>query len=241
MIISSTKIQNNFGKYLKLLNQEDIIITKNGKKVARLVKFYENSDNIIKEGSSAYIYEGMEVSYEEFIKITRESEKRYEYIDGKIYLLSSPKVKHQKIVMTMSNKLLLYFQNKECFPLISPLDVTLYKDDQANVVQPDLLVICDQENIKEDDTYMGTHSLVMEITSESSRSRDLITKLELYMRSEVEEYWIVNPLSEEITVYHFKNKEITKSATYKREEIVKSFKFEGLEINVDEVFINKNT
>ncbi len=239
MIISSTEIQNNFGKYLKLLDQEDIIITKNGNKVARFVKFYEKGDNIIKEGSSAYIYEGMEVSYEEFLKITRESEKRYEYIDGKIYLLSSPKVKHQKLVMIISNKLSSYFQNKECFPLTSPLDITLYKDDQANVVQPDLLIICDQENIKEDDTYMGTPSLVIEIISESSRSRDLIKKLELYMRSGVEEYWIINHFSEEITVYWFKEKKINNSVTYKRGETAKSFKFEGLEINADEVFNEK--
>jgi Uma2 family endonuclease len=239
MIISSTKIQNKFGKYLKLLNQEDIIITKNGKKVAWLVKFYEKGDDIIKEGSSAYIYEGMEVSYKEFLKITRESENRYEYIDGKIYLLSSPKVKHQKIVMVMSNKLSSYFQNKECFPLTSPLNITLYRDNQANIVQPDLLVICDQENIKEDDTYMGTPSLVMEVVSESSRSKDIIQKLELYMRGGIEEYWIVNPFCEEITIYRFKESEVDKSITYRRKEVAKSFEFQGLEISVDEVFEGK--
>src|SRR5690554_5927326 len=126
MIISSTGVQNNFGKYLALVEEEDIIITRNGKKVARLVKYFKNDDYILREGSSAYSHEGMKVSYEEFLKIARESENRYEYIDGQIYLLASPKVTHQKIVMNISIRLSSWFKDRECFPLISPLDVTLY-------------------------------------------------------------------------------------------------------------------
>ena len=236
MIINSTELQNNFGRYLGLVSQEDIIITKNGRKVARLVKFHENDDYIIREGSSAYSHEGMQVSYEEFLQIARESENRYEYIDGQIYLLASPKVKHQKIVMVLSNKLSSWFENKKCFPLTSPLDVTLYKDDKPNVVQPDLLVICDQENIKADDTYMGTPALVVEILSESTRSKDLIKKLDLYMQGGVEEYWIVNPFSEEINIYWFKEKDIEKTKTFKKGERAESFRFQGLAIDGDEVF-----
>ena len=37
MIVTSTEIQNNFGKYLDLASQEDIVITKNGQVVAKLV------------------------------------------------------------------------------------------------------------------------------------------------------------------------------------------------------------
>ena len=236
MLITSTEAQNNFGKYLRLVEQEDIIITKNGKKVARLVKFFENDDYVMREGSSAYSHEGMQVSYEEFLQIARESDNRYEYIDGEIYLLASPKVKHQKIVMIISNKFSSWFESKKCFPLTSPLDVTLYKDGKPNVVQPDLLVICDQENIKEDDTYMGTPTLVVEILSESTRSKDLIKKLDLYMQSGVEEYWIVNPFSEEINIYWFKERDIEKTITFKTGEKAVSFAFPGLSIDVDGVF-----
>lgn len=37
MIISSSEFKNNIGKYLALVQTEDIIITRNGKPVARLV------------------------------------------------------------------------------------------------------------------------------------------------------------------------------------------------------------
>jgi prevent-host-death family protein len=37
MIVSSTDIQNNFGKYLEMATGQEIFITKNGTVVARLI------------------------------------------------------------------------------------------------------------------------------------------------------------------------------------------------------------
>jgi prevent-host-death family protein len=36
MQANATEVQNNFGKYLKIADQEDVIITRNGKQIARL-------------------------------------------------------------------------------------------------------------------------------------------------------------------------------------------------------------
>ena len=236
MIINSTEVQNYFGKYLQMVDKEDIIITRNGKKVARLVNFNENDDYIIREGSSAYSHEGMKVSYEEFLRIARESENRYEYIDGEIYLLASPKVRHQKIVMLLSTIFYNFFQGDECLPLTSPLDITLYEDEAPNVVQPDLLVICDQENIEEDDTYSGVPELIVEVLSKSTQNKDIIKKLDLYRAAGVREYWIINPFSEEVNIYLFSEKEIEKTVTFKNEETANSFVFTGLSVVVDKVF-----
>ena len=37
MIVESTDIQNNFGKYLEIASGQEVIITKNGSPVARLL------------------------------------------------------------------------------------------------------------------------------------------------------------------------------------------------------------
>jgi prevent-host-death family protein len=37
MIVNSTELQNNFGKYLELAAQQEIVITKNGRTVARML------------------------------------------------------------------------------------------------------------------------------------------------------------------------------------------------------------
>ena len=37
MIVNSTEVQNNFGRYLELASGQEIVITKNGTAVARLI------------------------------------------------------------------------------------------------------------------------------------------------------------------------------------------------------------
>ncbi len=37
MVVTATEFKTNFGKYLDLLTQEDIFITKNGKTIAKVV------------------------------------------------------------------------------------------------------------------------------------------------------------------------------------------------------------
>lgn len=37
MVVTATEFKSNFGKYLDMLNVEDIFITKNGKTVAKMI------------------------------------------------------------------------------------------------------------------------------------------------------------------------------------------------------------
>ena len=81
------------------------------------------------------------------------------------------------------------------------------------------MVICDlEENLNEKDYYMGVPALVVEIISESTRSKDFVKKLDLYMSTGITEYWIVNPLNREVTVFLFEANDISKSATYKNKD-----------------------
>lgn len=240
MIVSSTEVQNNFGKYLKMVeDEEDIIITKNGKKVARLIAYREGDDYIIRESSSEYSHSGMRITYEEFKHITHESENRYEYINGMIYLLPSPAYIHQKTVGKLLVNIMNCLDEKDscdCEPLISPFEITLYRQEDINVVQPDIIVFSDRKNINDDGRYQGTPGIVIEVLSEYTRSKDFINKLDLYMSSGVGEYWIVSPFSEEIMLYSFENGDIQMTKTYKNDDKISSTLFKELSISVDQVF-----
>jgi len=99
------------------------------------------------------------------------------------------------------------------------------------------MVICDlEENLDENDYYMGVPSLVVEILSAGTRGKDLIKKLDLYMSCGVREYWIVNPLNREVTVYLFEDQDISNSITYRKSETVQSFIFPGLSAELDRIF-----
>jgi len=239
MLITSTDIKNNFGKYIRLAAKEDIIITKNGKKVGKLVA-YQNNDNdsvdIVCENAVAYNYDKRKVSYEEFLEISENSEERYEYIDGEMYLLASPKTRHQKILVEMSGVFYNWFKNKKCTPMFAPYDIKLQRNEwNKNVVQPDLMVICDlDEKLGEDDYYMGVPTLVVEIISTSTRSKDYVKKMDLYICCGVSEYWIVNPDNKEVQIFQFQKGDILNNKTFAFYDEIKSFYFEGLSLSLSE-------
>lgn len=242
MIVTTSDVQNSFGKYLQLCQQEEVVITKNGKSIAKLVPFTEDGTLgrwLVGEGSPRYSPTGIRVSYEEYLKMTEESENRYEYIDGEIILLASPLYPHQKAVREILVSFSAWFRDKDCEPLDAPFDVLLHRlgnTEKINSVQPDIIVICDRDKIDETGKYRGTPSLVVEVLSESTRSRDMVQKLSLYMESGVQEYWVVNTQSREIYIYTFMNNKLADILTFKGEEHAQSVSFPGLEVSLNQVF-----
>lgn len=241
MEVSSTEVQNNFGKYLILASKEDIVITRNRTAIAKLCAIRDNErneSNLVKEHAPVYSGHGRQATYKEFLALTHDSEERYEYIDGEIFMQASPKTAHQVALTELFGLFYNWFQDKPCTPLVAPYDIELRRtSDQINIVQPDLMVICDlEEQLDEQDSYKGVPALIVEISSHSTQAIDLIKKLDLYMSCGVEEYWIVNPLNKEITVYRFENRTINRSATYKNGEAASSFRFVGLTAKLERIF-----
>lgn len=240
MRINSTDIQNNFGKYLRLSAKEDIIISKNGQDIAKLVGYdgSNSDDQCLREPEAAYSTQGTKITYEEFLQISENSEQRFEYIDGEIYLLASPKVTHQNVLMELTGLFYNFFKGKSCRPAMAPFDITLKRNEKnINIVQPDLMIICDLGDQTNDrDYYMGVPTLVVEIISESTRKKDFIKKLDLYLDCGVKEYWIVNPFSQEVSCFKFNEQEIVENKTFKSEDVLTSYTFEGLEITLQNIF-----
>ncbi len=238
MEVTSTQAQNNFGQYMKFAYFEDIIVTRNGKRTVVIKAYREEKEGAsqVAETAESYLVENQKVTYEEFLMLSEESENRYEYIDGEVYLLASPTYTHQNIIMEISNQMYQWFKGKKCRALTAPFDVTLLKEDNKNVVQPDIIVVCDTENVNEKGRYMGTPSLVVEVLSESTRRKDLIKKLDLYLQSGVREYWVVNPFNREVYVYFNEELDIKDYRTYKEKETARSVFFKGLEVPLEQVF-----
>lgn len=243
MHVNSTEIQNNFGKYLMMSLQEDIIITKNGREVAKLSAIHdktsgEDTASAVNEEAADYIYSGRKATYDEYLKLVENSEERYEYIDGEIYFLASPKTTHQIVLKELFVIFYNWFQGKKCTPMIAPYDINLKRgENDINIVQPDLMVICDLEkNLNEDDYYTGIPTLVVEIISEYTRRKDFVKKLDLYMTCGIQEYWIVNPYNKEVTIFLFKDKDIYNNITFRGHETAKSFVFQGLTADLEKVF-----
>ncbi|WP_245628164.1 Uma2 family endonuclease [Shouchella shacheensis] len=179
------------------------------------------------------------VTYEEFMELTEESEQRFELIDGVTYNLASPSYKHQHAVSELHGPFYNWFKGTPCMPLTSPFDVTFFKkENNICVVQPDIVVICDKDNVDERDKYRGTPTLVVEVLSSSTRSKDMLKKLELYQQCGVKEYWIVDPINEHMLIYLLEDNDIINNKTYSKHarQTARSDVFEGLEADLQEVF-----
>ncbi|MEJ6949483.1 type II toxin-antitoxin system prevent-host-death family antitoxin [Natronospora cellulosivora (SeqCode)] len=245
VVITATELKQNLGKYLAFVEKEDndVVISKNGNKIARLTPYVTDIEQYftVRENALDYKYGGKKVSYDEFMEIYEKSTLRMEFINGEIHILSSPTIAHQEILGRLYLRFTEYFKDRKCRVFLAPFDVHFKKKDlkEPDVMQPDLLVICDLKNIvTEKNRYMGTPTLVIEILSNSTRKKDMVDKLNTYMLSGVEEYWIVDPGQENIMVYTFKDCEIEKYEIYKREAIAESMVFSALSLDVDDLFTN---
>lgn len=237
MRVPSTELQNNFGRYLKFAEAgEAIIVTKNGRDVARLVKV-DPSDSMVRETAYPYRSKSEWVTYEEYLALVEQSEQRYELIDGLLYNLASPSYAHQKVVSELLVRFNHWFKGKPCTPLTSPFDVTLKKaEDNICVVQPDILVICDRENIDAQGKYHGVPALVVEVLSPSTSAKDLTKKTELYMVCGVREYWVVDPGKQTVTVFVFDQGGIADYSVFRKDDEVRSAAFDGLRVALAELF-----
>lgn len=128
---------------------------------------------------------------------------RAELIDGQFYYMASPSLIHQKLLGE------LYFKFKEhilrkagpCEVFLSPLDVFLDSDD-STVVQPDLMIICDQKRLQPKGVS-GAPDFIIEVVSESTGKKDYSIKLNKYWSAGVREYWIIDPVKGRILTYCF--------------------------------------
>lgn len=241
-VITATELKQNLGKYLDFVEeQNDVVITKNGVKIARLTPYVTDIEQYftVREKALDYQYGGKKVSYEEFMEISEKSTLRMELINGEIYLLPSPNIGHQEILGRLFLLFNEYFKDKKCRVFLAPFDVHLKKKDMKtpDVVQPDLLVARDLENnVTEKGRYMGTPDLVVEILSDSTRNKDMIDKLNSYMLSRVKEYWVVDPKQETIIIYSFENNEIDRIRAFESGSVARSMIFDGLSADIDNLF-----
>ena len=241
-VITATEFKTNLGKYLDyVIDDHEVIITKNGRKSVRLTPYITEIERYftVREKALDYQYGGKKVSYEEFMEIYEKSELRMEYINGEIILLASPDTFHQDISGNLHILLRTYLKDKKCKVFYAPFDVHFHKKDfkTPDVMQPDLLVACDVEDtVNEKGRYMGTPALCIEILSKSTRSKDMVDKLNTYMLSGVREFWIVDPKKKSVLVYGFKDFEVDEFIAYKLEDTLISYHFTGLEIAAKEIF-----
>lgn len=133
-----------------------------------------------------------------------------------------------------------YLKDKPCEVYTLPFDVRLPEEgqdpgDAINVVQPDMVVVCDTQKL-DDRGVIGAPDLVVEIISPATARRDLHEKFLLYEKHGVKEYWVVFPMEKVIDVYKLNEEgKYEKSGTYYRGDKLMVGIFPDLVLDLGEV------
>ncbi|MBD5518346.1 MAG: Uma2 family endonuclease [Lachnospiraceae bacterium] len=127
--------------------------------------------------------------------------QRAELIDGEMFMMASPTLTHQELLVRISANIWNYISGHkgECRVLPAPFAVYI-KNDDRHYVEPDISVICDEKKLDEKGCH-GAPDWVIEIVSPTSGQMDYVRKFALYQTAGVREYWIVDPQQETVTVY----------------------------------------
>jgi len=179
---------------------------------------------------------GLKLTYDDFVLFPDDG-KRHELIDGEHYLTASPNMRHQQISMNLT---LMIGSWLEAHPqgrlFYAPFDVVFSKFD---VVEPDVLYVSNERsNVLTAPNVQGAPDLVIEIGSPSTRQRDETIKRRLYERSNVVEYWIVDPDIEVVRVYRRSGDSFARPSELSREadDVLTTDLMPGLELPLARIF-----
>jgi Uma2 family endonuclease len=135
-------------------------------------------------------------TYEDYVKIPEDG-FRHEIIDGEHYMNASPSTQHQHVSKRLQYQLYTKIELSGLGVLYdAPVDVQLSEFD---IVQPDLVIILNVNVHKITPSKIKVApNLVVEILSPSTASIDRTKKKDLYERTGVSEYWIVDPFEQQV-------------------------------------------
>jgi Uma2 family endonuclease len=127
----------------------------------------------------------------EMVRSLPDDGKRYEVIDGELFVTPSPSWRHQEAVLGMATLLQPYLATHRIGrAIVSPADITF---DETTLVQPDVFVTPLVGGRRPRDwSDVKTLLLAVEILSPGTARADRRVKLRLYQRHSVPEYWIVD-------------------------------------------------
>lgn len=176
--------------------------------------------------------------------LTWDDDVRRELIDGEVFVMSpAPRRLHQGILGAIYVQVMNQIEEAdgECQSYIAPFDVRLpakgdADGDEDTVVQPDLVVICDESKLDERGAR-GAPDWLVEVLSPSTASHDQIRKRDLYEQHGVREYWLVHPQDRLAWIYR-----LDEAGSYGGPEIVECKEtraveaVDGLVIDWDRVF-----
>lgn len=144
-----------------------------------------------------------------------------------------PNDQHQAIVGYLYTLLLAFAQRSGGVVRLAPLRMRLWP---GKFREPDLLLLRKADDTRRQAEFWSGADLVVEVVSADNPARDTKKKRHEYAQAGIPEYWIVNPLTETVTVLQLTGNHYTEQGVFRRGEIVSSASFPTLQADVTTIF-----
>jgi Uma2 family endonuclease len=174
------------------------------------------------------------------LEVMPDDGKRYEIIDGELYVSKQPNYHHQYTCNEIANQLTNWTKEAGNGRVIPAPGLIFAEDDD---VAPDVVWISKQRltlALHEDGKLHNAPELVIEVLSPgfSNEKRDRDAKLKLYSRRGVDEYWIVDWLGRSVEIYRREEAALRLIETLREPDTLQTPILPGFSCAVDSLFDN---
>jgi Uma2 family endonuclease len=161
--------------------------------------------------------------------------KRYEILDGELFMVPAPNVRHQRLSKKLAVALIGHTEARGLGEILyAPCDLLL---SEENIVQPDILFVRKERlGIVGEANITDAPDLVVEILSPGTRNKDLELKRKIYARFGVQEYWIVDPEADTVEVLVWSELGYVATGIYRKADNLSSPLLPDLRLPLSAVF-----
>ncbi len=162
--------------------------------------------------------------------------KRYEVIDGELYMTTAPDLDHQQPLSALLGYIWPYLRAHRVGSIFTaPVGLIL---DEENGIQPDLVYVSrERAGILTRRGIRGVPDMVAEVLSPSTETRDRGVKQRRYAAAGVRYYWIIDPERHTLEAYRLGERGYEFTGTYGPGERFHPELFPGLEIPIDDLWL----
>jgi Uma2 family endonuclease len=141
-----------------------------------------------------------EWTYDDYRRLPDDG-RRYEIIEGVLYVTNAPSYAHQFTVARLFFRLTQLVEEAQAgIVLTAPFEIEL--PGIARPVLPDIVFIgAERQPAADAANFVGAPDLIVEVLSPSTFRLDQSIKLDAYEQAGVPEYWLADPKTRSVTIY----------------------------------------
>ena len=175
------------------------------------------------------------LTYDDYVRFP-DDDLRHEIIEGEHYVTPSPSTRHQRILLKLSHLLQSYLDTHPIGEIfIARFDVLL---SEFNVFEPDLIYISkERAHQLNEKNLQGAPDLAVEILSPSTKKRDQRLKRDVYQRTGVQEYWLIDPDADVVEVLVRAGDAFEEPRRFNRGQTLTTELLPGLELSLDRILM----